>query len=119
MIDDEMMYLRRRLQHDCRIIGIEPYDWQVHYALTGHLPGGRWPEGRRTGKTMAVMLYGLIRDVWTKEEIRELACRDPDCYTASRFGARMRRDWFAREYSDLRQAVIVISRYRGGDDDES
>ena len=119
MTDDEMMYLRRRLQSVCRIIGIEPYDWQVHYALTGHVPGRRWPEGRRTGKTMAVMLYGLIRDDCTEEEIRELAYRDPDCYTASRLGTRMRRDWFAREYSDLRRAVNVISRYRGGDDDES
>lgn len=119
MMDDEMMYLRRRLQRVCRIIGIEPYDWQVHYALTGHVPGGRWPEGRRTGKTMAVMLYGLIRDDCTEEEIKALAYRDPDCRTTSGSGAWIRRDVFAREYSDLRRAIRVIGRYRGGDDDES
>ena len=119
MTDDEMMYLRRRLQRVCWIIGIEPYDWQVHYALTGHVPGGRWPEGRCSGKTMAVMLYGLIRDDCTEDEIKSLAYRDPDCYAPTGHGSRMRRDVFVREYSDLYRAVRVIARYRRGDDDES
>ena len=48
---------RYKLRCICKAIGIEPYPFQRRYALTGE---AKFPPGRCTGKTMAVMLHLLM-----------------------------------------------------------
>ena len=51
---------RRRLRRVCKALDILPYPWQVVFALTDD--PGRLPDmGRRTGKTMAVILRALVQ----------------------------------------------------------
>ena len=48
---------RYKLRLICRAINIQPKDWQRQFALYGKAV---FPAGRRTGKTMAVMLRLLM-----------------------------------------------------------
>lgn len=90
--------LRWRLWRVCRKLGIKPYKFQRQFALTGRC---KWPEGRRQGKTMAVMLYGLIRDINVEQDMHVLSQFDPDVigYPA------IRRNVFVREYYRLQQQL--------------
>lgn len=98
----EAIKLRWRLWQVCRKLGIKPYKFQRQFALTGRC---KWPEGRRQGKTMAVMLYGLIRDIFLPSAIYGLAWYDPDCRVSSYYSRSMRRKVFACEYCRLQQKV--------------
>ena len=93
----ENIQLRWRLWYVCRKLGIKPHEFQRQYALYGHC---RWPDGRRNGKSMAVQLWGLIRNVETLEGARSLAGRDPDSWRTA-----VMREVFAREYMVLLQIV--------------
>ena len=98
----ENIRLRWRLWRVCRKLGIKPYKFQRQFALTGRCD---WPTGRRNGKTMAVMLWGLIRDFPTLY-MREVAMYDPDCgVVRSEVESLIRRSWFVREYARLQETV--------------
>lgn len=89
--------LRWRLWRVCRKLGIKPYRFQRHFALYGHC---RWPDGRRNGKTLAVVLWGLIRGVVKPRDVHALARKDPDNWATA-----VMRDVFAREYMKMVQKV--------------
>lgn len=89
--------LRWRLWKVCRKLNIKPYKFQRQYALTGYC---KWPVGRRNGKTLAVALWGLIRDVVKPKDVYALARRDPDMWATA-----VMRDVFSREYRKLVQRV--------------
>lgn len=93
----EAIWLRWRLWKVCRKLGIKPYDFQREFALTGRC---KYPRGRCNGKTMAVMLYGLIRYVNWETGAQVLAHYDPDACLS-----HMRRDVFVREYMRLCEKV--------------
>ena len=90
--------LRWRLWCVCRKLGIKPYKFQRQFALTGKC---KWPSGRCNGKTMAVMLYGLIRDLDAEQDLHVLSQFDPDVIG---YPAR-RRNVFVREYYGLLRKV--------------
>ena len=93
----EGIVLRWRLWKVCRKLDIKPYDFQRQFALTGRC---KFPTGRRNGKTMALMLYGLIHNVDYTKLARVLSCYDPDACKSY-----MRRDVFVREYERLWKKV--------------
>ena len=93
----EAIRLRWRLWKVCRKLDIKPYDFQRQFALTGRC---KYPTGRRNGKTMAIMLYGLIHNVSSEGGARVLACCDHDARISY-----MRRDVFVREYMHLWKKV--------------
>lgn len=93
----EAIRLRWRLWKVCRKLGIKPYDFQRQFALTGRC---KLPTGRCNGKTMALMLYGLIHNVYPIGLARVLACYDPDACKSY-----MRREVFVREYERLWKKV--------------
>lgn len=93
----EAIWLRWRLWKVCRKLNIKPYDFQRQFALTGKC---KFPSGRCNGKTLAIMLYGLIRGVDTEVYARVLAFSDPDAHISY-----MRRDVFASEYMRLWKKV--------------
>lgn len=99
----EAIKLRWQLWRVCRKLGIKPYKFQRQFALTGRC---KWPTGRCQGKTMAVMLYGLIRNITLPSIVYGLAWYDPDCRVSSYYSRSMRREWFVREYNKLRERVI-------------
>lgn len=86
------LVLRWRLWRVCKKLGIKPYKWQKDYALgkSQYLAGGR-----RSGKTMAVMLWALIRKVQRPGDIGYCAHKDPDTTN------RVILNWWAREYERL------------------
>lgn len=96
---------RWRLWRICRKLKIKPMKWQKDYALgkfdhlCGHIAG------RGTGKTMAVILYGLVRKIKTREQAEKLALRDPD--TTRRDGSIYygRRSYFIHEYAKMARKV--------------
>lgn len=94
----ENIKLRWRLWKVCRKLGIKPYKFQKQFALTGRCV---CPRDRRQGKTMAVMLYGLIRDITALRDIYVLAQFDPDVGGYNMY----RRDAFIHEYRELLQKV--------------
>lgn len=69
--------LRWRLWRVCKRLGIRPYKWQKDYALGKDMRISLWT--RRSGKTMAVVLYGLIRKAKGKEAYY---VHDPDAWSA-------------------------------------
>ena len=93
----EAIQLRWRLWKVCRKLDIKPYKFQRQFALTGRC---KYPRGRRNGKTMGVMLYGLIRNVNWETGAQVLAHYDPDARVS-----HMRRDVFVREYMCLWEKV--------------
>lgn len=81
---------RWRLWRICRKLKIKPMKWQKRYVLTGNFT---WDEmGRETGKTTAVILYGLVRGIHTDKDIHNLAFKDPDTINIIRVNI------FDREY---------------------
>lgn len=93
--------LRWRLWKVCRKLNIRPYKFQRQYALHGHC---KWPDGRRNGKTMAIALWGLIRNVVKPKDVYALARRDPDMWAT-----KVMRDVFAHEYRQLVQRMKEAS----------
>lgn len=94
-IIDRIVY-RWRLWKICKRLDIKPYPWQRDYVLGR---SNSLPIFSRSGKTMAVILYGLVRKIRYQDDIYKLAWqRDPDCKCRSSFEARCRQDWFYREY---------------------
>lgn len=93
----EAIRLRWRLWKVCRKLDIKPYDFQRQFALTGRC---KFPKGRYNGKTMAIMLYGLIRNINYASGVQLLSHYDPDACKSY-----MRRDVFVREYERLRKKV--------------
>lgn len=84
-----------RLRRICKRLGIKPYPWQKSFALgkTDRLDA---PPGRRTGKTMAVMLRLLILTAENCHPVYALLCLecDPD-WDWSREKNCSRNDWLA------------------------
>ena len=93
--------LRRRLRKACKRLGIKPYKWQEAYALG---ESNYLAQGRRTGKTTAVMLFGLIRKTCKKEEIERLSQKDQGIRTA------VQRDWWVWEYEKMRRKVEGLDK---------
>lgn len=81
--------LRWRLWRVCKRLGIRPYKWQKDYALGKDMRISLWT--RRSGKTMAVVLYGLIRKAKGKEAYY-VSGFDPDNKTI------LMTDMWVREY---------------------
>lgn len=93
------LILRWRLWRVCKKLGIKPYKWQKEYALgkSKYLAGGR-----RSGKTLAVMLWMLIREVQTPVDVARFVYKDPDNTD------RQRCLWWGREYARLVREAGVI-----------
>lgn len=99
-----------RLWKICRRLDIKLYPWQRDYALGR---SNSLPVFSRSGKTTAVILYGLVRKLRVKEDIYKLARqRDPDCRCPSAFGARCRQDWFYGEYLRTARRAGLVKLYR-------
>lgn len=94
--------LRWRLWRVCRKLRIKPYEWQRLYALTGRCV---WPPGRRQGKTTAVILWGLIRQI-DGRKVAELGQRDPSIH------GKVMQDCFAREYFQAWRKVYTRRKWR-------
>lgn len=98
--------LRWRLRRICKKLGIKPYKWQINYALNKSLYLKR---GRRSGKTTAIMLWALIRNVKppkkrfvTDDTFNRIAYKDPDVKM------RVHYDWWAEEYTKLALKAELI-----------
>ena len=99
-----------RLWKICRRLDIKLCPWQRDYALGR---SNSLPVFRRSGKTMAVILYGLVRRIRDKEGVYELARqRDPDCRHCGDFEARCRQDWFYGEYLRTARRAGLVKLYR-------
>jgi hypothetical protein len=108
MVERVRLYflLRWRLRRICKKLGINPYKWQRDYALSKSLYLKR---GRRSGKTTAIMLWALIRNVkppekrfMTDDTFNRVASKDPDVKM------RVHYDWWADEYVKLALKVGLI-----------
>lgn len=98
--------LRIRLREVCKKLGIKPYEWQRNYALNKSLYLKR---GRRSGKTTAIMLWALIRNVKPPKKgivtdftFNRVVSKDPDVETRARY------DWWVDEYTKLALKVGLI-----------
>lgn len=98
--------LRIRLREVCKKLGIKPYKWQRDYALNKSIYLKR---GRRSGKTTAIMLWALIRNVkppkkrfMTDYTFNRVVSKDPDVEMGVRY------DWWADEYTKLALKVGLI-----------
>lgn len=91
--------LRIRLREVCKKLGINPYEWQRNYALNKSLYLKR---GRRSGKTTAIMLWGLIRGAKTPVQALMCSHKDPDTTSLSR------ERWWIDEYMRLALKVGLI-----------
>ena len=100
---------RWRLWRICRELKIKPMKWQKAYVL-GKLDGFRGHlAGRATGKTMAVILWGLVRKIKTRELVEKLAMRDPDMTRHDGAIYYGRRAYFIREYAKMaRKAGVEV-----------
>ena len=87
---------RYRLWRICKAIGIKPYAWQCAYAL-GLVDGLEYPAGRRTGKTMAVMLRLLMGIDPCEHGMQQVLNNDPDWNGRDPH----RRRWYTYEYRRL------------------
>lgn len=68
-IIDRIVY-RWRLWKICKRLDIKPYPWQRDYVLGR---SNSLPIFSRSGKTMAVILYGLVRKIRYQDDIYKLA----------------------------------------------
>lgn len=92
---------RRRLRRVCKALDILPYPWQAEFALTDD--PGRLPDmGRRTGKTMAVILRALVQP--DGEGALSFIAYDPD--------ADMSKGVQRSIYDDYRRAHAICVRAR-------
>ena len=87
-------FKRYRLRKICKALDIKPYNWQRDFAL-GKTDTLNAPEGRATGKTMAVMLRLLMAYPGKPVNALHTLRADPDFGTAT---MRMVY-WYDREYS--------------------
>ena len=101
---------RYKLWAICRVIGIRPHPWQREFALGSPI---NLPLGRRTGKTMAVMLRLLMAYPNEPFEAGRILRLDPDWMPNNL--ARVR--FYNREYYVLSHAcfqagipVVLTSR---------
>ena len=96
---------RWRLWRICRKLKIEPMKWQKDYVL-GKLDRFCGPlAGRATGKTTAVILWGLVRKIKTRDLTEQLALRDPDITRRDGSIYYGRREYFIREYAKMARKV--------------
>lgn len=86
-------FKRYRLRKICKALDIVPYPWQRDFAL-GKTDTLNAPEGRATGKTMAVMLRLLMAYPGKPVNALHTLLADPDFRTAS---LRMLY-WYDSEY---------------------
>lgn len=99
-----------RLWKICRRLDIKLYPWQRDYALGR---SNSWPVFSRSGKTMAVILYGLVRKIHDQDDLYRLAWqRDPGCRHCGDFEARCRQDWFYGEYLRTARRAGLARLYR-------
>lgn len=90
------VFPRFKLWRICRVLGIRPYKWQKDFAL-GFMEPLKYPEGRATGKTTAVMLKLLMVYPYTKFDALWILRNDPDFRTDN----RARLIWYDGEYKRL------------------
>jgi hypothetical protein len=102
---------RWRLWRICRKLKIKPMKWQKDYVM-GKLDGFYGPlDGRRTGKTTAVILWGLVRKVKTKRIIEKLSMKDPDVRREPDYSQRYIMSVFVREYAKMaRKAGMEVEQ---------
>lgn len=67
---------RRRLRRICKALDIIPYPWQAEFALADS-PGQLPRMGRRTGKTMAVILRVLVQPPSNSKDTPSFMTLDP------------------------------------------
>lgn len=88
---------RYKFRQICKAIGIKAYPWQKEYALTKY-PILRVDFGRRSGKTMAVMLRALMNNVIPPvAAMDDVFNADPDYLK----DFRSRKMWYFDEYQRL------------------
>lgn len=107
----EVLYrlkLRFRLWRVCKKLGFRPYKWQKSYALDKPTD---MPNGRGNGKSAAVMLWALIRNVKTPRDIVWCSIMDPDVSLNHKLSVRMWVD----EYMRMAQKVGLRVGYRNID----
>ena len=93
-----------RLWKICRKLHFHPMPWQRDFILGKETSFYGAQLGRRTGKTISVILYGLVRGVNTKKGILKLCGKDPDCALPTTY---TRLDWFIREYIKVARAAGI------------
>ena len=96
---------RYKFRQICKVIGIKPYPWQREFALDGYLGDcfiTPFPSGRRTGKTMAVMLRLLMYYPHEQFNLQCILVSDPDWRPLDRH----RLGWYSREYIRLSHACF-------------
>lgn len=82
---------RVRLRRICRVLKIEPYEWQKQFAIDGEAV---FSQGRRTGKTMAVIFRALVQQPKDAKQLYDIMSCDPDFHKGR---------WIQMvEYEDLR-----------------
>lgn len=89
---------RWRLWKICRKLHFHPMPWQQDFILGKETCFYGTQLGRRAGKTISVILYGLVRNVRTERDLLRLCGKDPDCCLPT---SRARIDWFIREYKKV------------------
>lgn len=103
----KILIYRWRLWHLCRKLKFHPMPWQRDFILgkVDNFYGSQL--GRRTGKTISVILYGLVRNVNTKRDILKLCGKDPDCALPTSWA---RLECFIREYKKVaKQAGVEVT----------
>ena len=93
------IFPRFKFRRICKELQITPYKWQKDFAL-GVVDRLQYPEGRATGKTMAVMLKLLMLDpikAYESLDYLEILRNDPDFKTNNRY----RLMWYEGEYKHL------------------
>lgn len=97
------LFPRYRLHVICRSLEIKPYPWQKEYALG--FPAD-FPKGRRTGKTVAVMLRLLMIESGSSYASSLFASyvlsHDPDWRETDLRRCR----WYADEYKRMRYVCV-------------
>jgi len=91
---------RYKLRMVCRAIRIQPKDWQKKFALDKLCP---FPVGRRSGKTMAVMLRLLMLEPHDTTAVGFILLSDPDW----RASDPKRWRWYEHEYRRLAAECFV------------
>ena len=93
------LFPRFKFRGICKALGIKPYKWQKDFAL-GVVDRLQYPEGRATGKTMAVMLKLLMLEpikAYESLDYLEILRNDPDFNTH----IRCRLMWYEGVYKRL------------------
>lgn len=98
---------RRRLKKVCGALKIEPTAWQAEYALHG-TGANKWPKGRRTGKTTAVILRALVKRPKTPEQLVAIFSTDGDFYWGSMNMRRVTVNEWVKKASVCRKAGVKI-----------